>query len=403
MILAHAANPGGSNFRKGQRDISTIDETLTPTAHFGFHDLLIAMLVEEVDELLHGGLARRYSARSERMASPRGRILFNEIIRGGGITEARLPCRHFERSVDWHLNRVLRAGLGAAALMTQDRELRRRIHRLSDLFGEVAQLDRLAVEDIDRAERGLTRLTAANAAALTIIRLLKDMQGVILESAEGIIQTPGFLFDMNRFFQALLLRFLKENTAVFRIEGERAIANVFNYSADANPRRRGAPKPRPDYALFQKNEVYCFADAKYRDVWEKGLPAEWLYQLSIYALASPAQVSILLYATTATQARDERIEIRQPVVWSNKGPALVILRPVLLPKLAELVRPGRNDLLARMQRRFADGLLMFDSRAANGARDLAEQNSSSPSRTGSRALARAPRSRYGRGLISNNA
>ena len=291
----------------GLRDISIIDETRTPTAHFGFHDLLIAMLVEEVDELLHGGLARRYSALLEKMASPRGRIMFNEIIRRGGVTEARLPCRHFERNVDWHLNRVLRTGLKAAALMTQDRELRRRMHRLSDLFGGVAYLDRLTAESIDRAERELTRLTAANAAALTIIRLLIDMHGAILESIGGIVHTSGFLFDMNRLFQALLSRFLKEHASVFRIEDERVIGNVFSYSADAAKWRR-APKPRPDYALFRQNELYCFADAKYRDIWTKGLPADWLYQLSIYALASPARTSILLYATDAKEARDERMK-----------------------------------------------------------------------------------------------
>lgn len=360
-----AAGPLSSlvRYAYGLRDISTIDETRTPTAHFGFHDLLIAMLAEEVDELLHRGLTRRYSALSERMDSPRGQILFSEIVRRGGITEARLPCRHFERSVDWQLNRVLRAGLGAAALMTQDRELRRRMRRLADLFAEVAHLGRLAVEDIDRAERGLTRLTAANAAALTIIRLLKDMQGAVLESVEGVIRTPGFLFDMNKFFQKLLSRFLREN-AIFRIEDERAIGNVFNYSPDANPRHQSAPKPRPDYALFRQNEVCCFADAKYRDVWQKGLPAEWLYQLSIYALASPAQISILLYATTAKEARDEKIEIHQPVVWSNKGPAYVILRPVLLPKLAELLHPDRDQRLGQLRRCFANKLVMMDSQAA---------------------------------------
>ena len=157
------------SYAYGLRDVSIIDETHTPTAHFGFHDLLVAMLADEVEELLHRGLARRYTPLSESMESPRGQILFNEIIRRGGITEARLPCRHFKRSVDWQLNRVLRAGLGVAATMTQDTELRRRVYRLAALFGEVEHLGRFTIEDIVRAESALTRLTAANAAALTII------------------------------------------------------------------------------------------------------------------------------------------------------------------------------------------------------------------------------------------
>jgi hypothetical protein len=66
----------------------------------------------------------------------------------------------------------------------------------------------------------------------------------------------------------------------------------------------------------------------------------------------------------AKEARDERIEIRQPVVWSNRGPAHVILRPVLLPKLAELLLTDRNDLLARLRRSFAEKLLVLDAHAA---------------------------------------
>ena len=181
---------------------------------------------------------------------------------------------------------------------------------------------------------------------------------------------------MNKFFQKLLSRFLKEYSSVYRIEDERVIGNVLIYSADANPKHRN-PRPRPDYALFRNNAVYCFADAKYRDVWEKGLPADWLYQLSIYALAAPAQVSMLLYATMAKEARDEKIEIRQPVIWSNKGPAHVVLRPVLLPKLAEILHAERNDLLARLRRNFADKLLSLDLHTANVASVARLENSSS--------------------------
>src|SRR5262245_36996034 len=41
------------HYAYGLRDVSTIEETRTPTAHYGFHDLLVAMLADEVEELLH--------------------------------------------------------------------------------------------------------------------------------------------------------------------------------------------------------------------------------------------------------------------------------------------------------------------------------------------------------------
>jgi 5-methylcytosine-specific restriction enzyme subunit McrC len=104
----------------------------------------------------------------------------------------------------------------------------------------------LLSREIDRAERALTRLTAANAPALTIVGLLKNMQGVTVEPVEGSIGTPGFLFDMNSFFQRLLSRFLRETLSIKRIADEHSIREVFAYSPDANPRGQSAPRLGPD-------------------------------------------------------------------------------------------------------------------------------------------------------------
>jgi 5-methylcytosine-specific restriction enzyme subunit McrC len=322
----------------GLRDIAVFEETYAPTTRYGLHDLLIAMLLAEVEELLHRGLAHQYVAMHEKLGSPRGRILLEELSRNGGVAEARLPCRHFERHINWHLNRVLRAGLVAAARMTDDRDLRRKTNRGAASFEGVSEKSSLSTDDIEKAERGLTRLTAANAAALTIIRLLSNMLGVAFEQVGDSARMRGFLFDMNVFFQRLLSRFFHENLTTQILKDEWSLRHVFAFAPDANPKGRIAPAPRPDFALFQRNnQLTGFMDAKYRDLWEKELPSEWLYQLSIYALASPTRTSILLYATMSDDARDERLEVHPPVQSSSTGLASVILRPVLLWRLSELL------------------------------------------------------------------
>jgi 5-methylcytosine-specific restriction enzyme subunit McrC len=343
----------------GLRDVGILDETRTPTTHLGLHDLLITLLAAEIEELLHRGLVRRYISVSERLESPRGRILIEGIVRHGGVKEASLPCLHFDRRADWQLNQVLRAGLHVAATMTEDRELRWRVHKLAAMFGDVEQRNRLEERDLDEVERGLTRLTATSAPALTIIRLLLGTQGTSLDTITNSHRTPGFLFDMSYFFQRLLSRFLHENLISHSIRDEYATGNIFSYALDANPKRRSLPKPRPDFALFQAKKLTGFLDAKYRDIWEKGFPAGWLYQLSIYALASPNQKSILLYATMSTEARDERIDIRQPMSWSSKDTAFVILRPVQLQRLAKLLDPSRSDRTGEERKQFADELVAF--------------------------------------------
>jgi 5-methylcytosine-specific restriction enzyme subunit McrC len=335
----------------GLRDIETVHETEVPTNWYGFHDLLIALLVAEIEELVHRGLARRYITEVERLGSPRGRILVKEIARNGGVVEARLPCLHFDRRVNWHLNRVLRAGLDMAAGITDDRDLRRHVLRIAGSFAEFDRNTRLATDDILRAERDLTRLTASYAPALTVIRLLHEMLGVAFGLGEHESHVPGFLFDINIFFQRLLSRFLHDNLTDVVLD-EWRIRNVFAFAPDANPKRRSAPTPRPDFALFRSKRLSGFLDAKYRDVWERGLPADWLYQLSIYALAAPNRTSVLLYATTSLDARDEEVHVRQPVKWSDDRPASVIIRPVPLQRLAELVHPDmarkRSDERRRM-------------------------------------------------------
>ena len=340
------------------RNIATVEETHSPNTLNGLQDLLIALLAAEVEELLHRGLARRYNPMVGKLESPRGRILVDQVIREGGLREARLPCKFFERSASWHLNQVLRAGLEDAARRSEDFGLRRRLHKLSAMFADIEPVARLDYGEIDRAERELTRQTAASLPALTIIRLLQDDLGVAFDTTQQVSRMPGFLFDMNVFFQRLISRFLHDNLTTARIADERPIRKLFAYALDANPRKRSAPSPRPDYALFRDNKLYGFLDAKYRDVWELGLRAEWLYQLSIYALAAPCEVSVLLYASMSAQARDERVEIRQPIPWSSKEPASVIVRPVPLPHLAELLDPDRAGSLAGERAQLADQLVM---------------------------------------------
>lgn len=92
------------------------------------------------------------------------------------------------------------------------------------------------------------------------------------------------------------------------------------------------------------------------------LPAEWLYQLSIYALASPARVSVLLYASMAAEARDEQVDVRQPVTWSSRTPTSVVLRPVPLLRLAELLEPDRARGLAADRARLAEELVALRAR-----------------------------------------
>jgi 5-methylcytosine-specific restriction enzyme subunit McrC len=320
----------------GFRRLNLTSDANQLVEQFGFEDLLISQLNAEVQELISRGLLRAYIAIGERLSSPRGRIDLNRIALDGGKISATLPCLHHPRVENNLLNGVLLAGLRLAATVTEAVELRRDSRRLANLMEEQISPVRLDGPVLDRAARLMNRLTTAYSPAMSIIRLLVEAQGVALDGRATTIPLPGFLFDMNSFFQALMSRFLRENLPGHSIRDEHGLKGMMRYSPDYNPRRRKSPTPRPDYVVINQGQIRALLDAKYRDLWEEQLPREMLYQLVVYAISQRQHPqSSILYPTTNPLAKEARIDVSDPLFGRHLGQ--VCLRPVHLPVLESLV------------------------------------------------------------------
>lgn len=307
----------------------------------GLQDLLVQLLVLEVERFWRAGLPRVYRPSTDRLEAVRGRVQVEALARRGVLTEPRIPCRFFERTADWHLNRVLLAGLRLARRVCQQPLLARRAEGLVRAFDGVEMRATLRHEDVLLARSGLTRLTENAAPALDLIELLLEGSGIALEGPRE-LKATAFLFDMNRFFQRFLSRFLREHTVGLRVDDEQTIRGLYRLlAADADLRRRRPPAPRPDFALSDvRGTLSMYLDAKYRDLWRTSLPPEWLYQLSVYALASSNRTSVLLYPTTAAAAQEERIAVCAPADGNQLGN--VVLRPVAIDTLGQLAGSTRR-------------------------------------------------------------
>ncbi len=318
----------------GLRDVIREGSTSFSTSGALLPDLLAAQLLGEVTDLLARGLPRRYVERSEELSHPRGRIEIGALARRAGPSRT-LPCRHHPRSANHPLLQVMKAGLELAAEIAGDRTLRIALRRLADRLALEVESAPLTRARLAAVQRGLTRLEAAAAPALELIALILDGQAITLDD-DTTVRLPGFLFDMNRFFQALIGRWLREHLPDCHVIDERALTGLLRYAPDANPHGRRAPAPRPDFAVTRKQRKSILLDAKYRDLWEKSLPRDMLYQLAVYAMSGAGEdIAVILYPTESEHATEARVEVRDVVVGSARGG--VALRPIVLPRLAGMI------------------------------------------------------------------
>ncbi|MBN2445585.1 MAG: hypothetical protein JXO22_02595 [Phycisphaerae bacterium] len=341
----------------GLRDLRLFTSPRYGVQPEAFQDLLGCQLAAEAHELLARGLHRSYIRREADLGSPRGRIDLQTLAAHGGTALAALPCIHHPRLDNCLVNEVLLAGLHLATRVTSDVALRCRLRSLAKALEQTVTAVRLDADTLRRLSRTQNRLTAAYRPALTIIRLLLQGIGATLTEGHHTVALPGFMFDMNRFFQALLSRFMHENLEGCMVRDECSLRHMLAYVPDHNPLNRRAPQPRPDFVIVQGQTIAAVLDAKYRDLWLNPLPREMLYQLAMYALAHPACCfAAILYPCLEPAARESWIAINSPI--GNSRPGRIVLRPVDLNRLADLLAAPMTTAVAREKQALARRLAL---------------------------------------------
>lgn len=310
-----------------------------------FFDLLIYELVIETEDLLRRGIQKTYIPREDDLSSPRGRIDMKRLAAQGGVTRETLPCMYFQRDENHILNRTVLAGLKLALKMVIDVELKQNIRQLCSTLEETIGGMQLTRTSLKHAHNHVNRLTARYTAVLEIINILYESQGIRFEDEDQSIHLHGYFFDMNAFFETLIGRLLADYGEGFTFKDQYKLHDLFIYTPEFNPKRRRSPTPRPDYALMRDGRVAKLMDAKYRNLWERSLPSDMLYQLAIYAVSGVGnKTATILYPTTDDKPTVQKVDINDPVTSAKM--ATVVLQPVNLVKVAEFLEGNELELRA---------------------------------------------------------
>lgn len=325
-------------FAYGFRKLELFDAMGHGVADHGLAELLVHQFLQETGAIMQHGLRRQYRRQVEPLGSPRGKFLFDGLATGRGWGSTGLLCEHHERSRDNALNAALLFGLKLVPRITKDPALRSKARRMAALLEDEVTARRFSPAQLHRLATGLDRQGRHYGSALQLVHLLLEGTGVVLQDPhQHAVQVPGFLFDMNMFYQAVLTRFLQTFLPSHEVLAEQGIKGMYRYVRMDLERMPRAPQPRPDIVVKRNGKVIGVFDAKYRDLSEKGLPREMLYQLSIYALSGlhAGKEAVILYPSASVAGADRRITITDPLIHARLGE--VVLRAVDLEALEAIV------------------------------------------------------------------
>ncbi len=333
----------------GLRELKLFDSATHSISELSFFDLLIYELYIEADDLMRRGVLKNYIRNEDSLSSPRGRIDIVKLSKQCGDITSKLPCRYFNRSENTIINQIILAGLRLALQLVDDGGLKVNLERIYSAYSETVDMISLTRVTLQKAKNSLNRLTERYTPILEIINILYESQGIQLEDGSTSLNLHGYFFDMNAFFETLVGRLLTSCDNQYSIKDQFSLYDMFIYTPNYNPRGRRSPTPRPDFALMKQDKVVKLLDAKYRDLWEKSLPRDMLYQLAIYAVSGIGdKTATILYPTLNENPTVQKIDINDPI--TSLKMANVILQPINLIKISDLLSNGTKSLTAYMNR-----------------------------------------------------
>jgi len=267
-------------------------------------DTLALALAATAQRAFSRGLLHGYRRREEALHTVRGRIRFGEQIRRRFGIPLPVEVRYDEFTDDILENRLVKAAavrLGAMRLRSAD--ARRGLGWIAGML-DGASYAEFAPGDVPYVS--FDRLNEHYRGVVGLARLV--LMHSAFEAGRGQVRASGFLMDMNKVFQEFVTVALRDALNL----SERVFREKLIPSLDVG----GKVRLRPDLTWWDGGDCVFVGDAKYKDLDDKGVRPDDLYQLLAYTTALDLPGGLLIYAqgdgdTAVYEVRnsDKRLEV----------------------------------------------------------------------------------------------
>jgi 5-methylcytosine-specific restriction enzyme subunit McrC len=311
-------------------------------AEFDLFEAVIPGFVELVRRALERGPLQAYQLHEEALQTVRGRIRFDDQLRGHYGIAPPIEVRYDLYTENIVENRILKAALTRLRRMRLRSSESRRLLHVFD-----AQL--VDVDDVGYTAKNLpdvvySRLNERYRPAVELAKLI--LAGTSFELSHGTVTATTVLFDMNKIFEDFVVAALREALGP---DGGRLSHGAHKRSLYLDDSLR--IRLKPDISLWRGLTCEFVGDVKYKKLEPAGFEHADLYQLLAYTVATRLPVGVLIYAagedepaihTTVHLGTELRIR-----TLDLTGPPIAILEQVAL--LAREMRVlARRAGLARL-------------------------------------------------------
>lgn len=312
-------------------------------------DLIALLLVESCERVLRGGILSDYCEVEEQLSVVRGRLLTDrQVLKRFGRLD-RLECRYDEYLTDVLENQILLMAFSTCAGHVRHPTVSMRVRRLLAIFSEVCSVGDLNIREA-RPSLVYNRRNENYREAHELAWLILDGLGIEDVYAAGSQRCFAFLLDMNRLFEAFIIRWLRQIVTKLGIRAlpQRRDRTILWNAGLARPHAAVIPD-----LLLERNTCpgkFLPIDAKYKLYDQRSVATSDIYQTFLYAYAFGEEhpmlpTAIILYPASSPATAQMNLHVRRS---SGATSAQLCTIPIHIPTALKEARMNNRGPMTQM-------------------------------------------------------